>query len=57
MELSFSGRAKNMTKGHEAGEYGMIPFGFKDHMAGWGFIVKGWSPQVVILRHPTRERS
>lgn len=46
MELS------DPTRGHEAGEYGMIPSGFKDRVAGRGFIVKGWCPQVFILRHP-----
>lgn len=43
---------KDPTKGHEAGDYGMIPSGFKDRVAGRGFIVKGWCPQVFILRHP-----
>ncbi|XP_023767042.1 UDP-glycosyltransferase 89B2 [Lactuca sativa] len=28
-----------------------IPSGFEDRMSGRGLIVKGWAPQLVILRH------
>ncbi|XP_071693448.1 UDP-glycosyltransferase 89B2-like [Rutidosis leptorrhynchoides] len=28
-----------------------IPSGFEDRMMGRGFIIKGWAPQLAILRH------
>ncbi|KAL1820618.1 hypothetical protein ACET3Z_015487 [Daucus carota] len=37
--------SKEPTKGHEVGEYGMIPSGFEDRVAGRGLIVRGWAPQ------------
>ncbi|GLT76550.1 hypothetical protein SLA2020_482030 [Shorea laevis] len=30
---------------------GVIPDGFEDRVAGRGFLIKGWAPQVAILRH------
>ncbi|KAI3446782.1 hypothetical protein Pfo_003447 [Paulownia fortunei] len=42
---------KGATKGHEEGDYGAIPLGFEDRVAGRGVVIKGWAPQVVILRH------
>ncbi|WOG97603.1 hypothetical protein DCAR_0416944 [Daucus carota subsp. sativus] len=44
--------SKEPTTGHMVGEYGMIPSGFEDRVAGRGLIVKGWAPQVAILSHP-----
>ncbi|KAK4844447.1 hypothetical protein QYF36_020326 [Acer negundo] len=35
-----------------AGDYGEISSGFEDRVAGRGYIIKGWAPQVSILRHP-----
>ncbi|XP_022738607.1 UDP-glycosyltransferase 89B1-like [Durio zibethinus] len=35
-----------------SGDHGVIPEGFEDRVAGKGFIIKGWAPQVAILRHP-----
>ncbi|KAF5181315.1 Udp-glycosyltransferase 89b2 [Thalictrum thalictroides] len=42
---------KEATKGHVAGDYGLIPAGFEDRMASRGFVIRGWAPQVVILNH------
>lgn len=44
---------KGATKGHVDGKrYGSIPSGFEDRVAGRGLVIKGWAPQVLILRHP-----
>ncbi|GMQ11068.1 hypothetical protein CsSME_00053836 [Camellia sinensis var. sinensis] len=37
---------------HVAGDDGAIPNGFKDRVGDRGFIIKGWAPQVEILRRP-----
>lgn len=42
---------KGATKGHNGGDYGSVPLGFADRVAGRGLVIKGWAPQVVILRH------
>ncbi|KAK4415042.1 UDP-glycosyltransferase 89B2 [Sesamum alatum] len=42
---------KGATKGHVEGDYGSIPLGFEDRVAGRGLVIKGWAPQVLILRH------
>ncbi|GMQ11052.1 hypothetical protein CsSME_00053820 [Camellia sinensis var. sinensis] len=42
---------KEPTNEHVEGQYGVIPSGFKDHMAKRGFVVTGWAPQVLILNH------
>lgn len=40
-----------VDKGQTAGDYGVLPDGFEDCVADRGFIIKGWAPQVAILRH------
>ncbi|PWA58678.1 UDP-glucuronosyl/UDP-glucosyltransferase [Artemisia annua] len=35
----------------KASDSSFIPSGFKDRVADRGFIVKGWAPQLAILRH------
>ncbi|RZC94231.1 hypothetical protein C5167_021477 [Papaver somniferum] len=42
---------KEPTVGHVSGEYGMVPSGFEDRTAGRGLVVRGWAPQVLILKH------
>lgn len=42
---------KEPTVGHVGGEYGKIPFGFEDRVAGRGLVLRGWAPQVAILSH------
>ncbi|CAK9147896.1 unnamed protein product [Ilex paraguariensis] len=50
--VKFLWSVKMATKGHEkADQYGMIPSGFEDRVAGRGLVVKGWVPQVLILSH------
>ncbi|XP_052179428.1 UDP-glycosyltransferase 89B2-like [Diospyros lotus] len=42
---------KEPTAGHVSGMYGAIPSSFEDRAAGRGMVVRGWAPQVLILRH------
>ncbi|KAL7161098.1 hypothetical protein ACSBR2_041699 [Camellia fascicularis] len=42
---------KASDQGHVAGDDGIIPNGFEDHVGDRGFIIEGWAPQVEILRH------
>ncbi|KAL2465632.1 UDP-glycosyltransferase 89B1 [Abeliophyllum distichum] len=43
---------KGKTKGHvDEEDYGDIPSGFEDRVTGRGLVIKGWAPQVLILRH------
>eukprot|EP00262_Sarcandra_glabra_P010512 TRINITY_DN2579_c0_g2_i2.p1 TRINITY_DN2579_c0_g2~~TRINITY_DN2579_c0_g2_i2.p1 ORF type:complete len:506 (+),score=33.62 TRINITY_DN2579_c0_g2_i2:80-1519(+) len=43
---------KEATVCHAAGEYGVVPTGFEDRVAGRGLVIRGWAPQVSILSHP-----
>ncbi|KAF9589877.1 hypothetical protein IFM89_029117 [Coptis chinensis] len=49
--IKFIWIAKEPTLGHVAGEYGAVPTDFEDRVAGRGFVIKGWVPQIVILNH------
>ncbi|KAG6411727.1 hypothetical protein SASPL_129811 [Salvia splendens] len=42
---------KGATVGHGDGAYGSVPEGFEARVAGRGLVIRGWSPQVEILRH------
>ncbi|GFY85686.1 UDP-glucosyl transferase 89B1 [Actinidia rufa] len=42
---------KEPTKGQVEGEWSLVPSGFEDRVAGKGLVVRGWAPQVLILRH------
>ncbi|PON64035.1 UDP-glucuronosyl/UDP-glucosyltransferase [Parasponia andersonii] len=33
------------------GDYGRVPLGFEDRVAGRGLVIRGWAPQVLILNH------
>lgn len=49
--VKFIWAARGATKGHVEGDYGMAPAGFEERVAGRGLVIKGWAPQVSILRH------
>ncbi|KAH7851597.1 hypothetical protein Vadar_013973 [Vaccinium darrowii] len=38
-------------KGNVEGDAAFIPDGFEDHVGGRGLVIRGWAPQVAILRH------
>ncbi|XP_051150688.1 UDP-glycosyltransferase 89B2 [Andrographis paniculata] len=42
---------KAATQGHAAGMYGALPPGFDGRVAGRGLVIRGWAPQVLILRN------
>ncbi|KAL6281485.1 hypothetical protein ACE6H2_018366 [Prunus campanulata] len=50
--VRFVWSVKSPTKGHAEGHYGAVPPGFDDRVAGRGLVIRGWAPQVFILRHP-----
>lgn len=42
---------KGATKGHNERFYGSIPQGFEARVKGRGVVIKGWVPQISILKH------
>ncbi|XP_057514797.1 flavonol 3-O-glucosyltransferase UGT89B1-like [Actinidia eriantha] len=42
---------KGSDKGHLASDISLISKDFEDRVVNRGFVIKGWAPQVVILRH------
>ncbi|MCL7034981.1 hypothetical protein MKW94_013115 [Papaver nudicaule] len=42
---------KEPGEGLVKGEYGVLPAGFEERTAGRGMVVRGWVPQLLILRH------
>ncbi|MCL7045679.1 hypothetical protein MKW94_022341 [Papaver nudicaule] len=42
---------KQPTTGHVEGEYSVVPAGFEDRTAGRGTVIRGWAPQLSILKH------
>lgn len=48
--VHFIWSVKDNDEGKEK-EHGVIPLGFEDRTAGRGLVIRGWAPQVVILRH------
>lgn len=52
--VHFIWSVKEPTEVHvedEEGIYGIVPSGFEDRVAGRGLVIRGWAPQVLILRH------
>ncbi|XWS13219.1 hypothetical protein CRYUN_Cryun36dG0018800 [Craigia yunnanensis] len=42
---------KDPMKGMKNGDQSVVPKGFEGRVAGRGLVIKGWVPQVAILRH------
>ncbi|XP_076907702.1 UDP-glycosyltransferase 89B2-like [Bidens hawaiensis] len=49
--VKFVWSVKEPTVGHVAADYGRVPEGFEERVAGRGLVVRGWAPQVAILSH------
>ncbi|KAF3437999.1 hypothetical protein FNV43_RR20755 [Rhamnella rubrinervis] len=49
--VHFIWSVKEPTKEHVEGQFGAVPPGFEDRVAGRGLVIRGWAPQVSILRH------
>ncbi|XP_068637898.1 UDP-glycosyltransferase 89B2-like [Aristolochia californica] len=42
---------KEATRGHDAGNFGVVPAGFEASVGERGIVIRGWAPQVAILSH------
>lgn len=49
--VNFIWCVREINERNAGSEHGELPDGFEDRVAGRGFIIKGWAPQVAILRH------
>ncbi|TXG51580.1 hypothetical protein EZV62_024104 [Acer yangbiense] len=49
--VHFIWSVKAPTAEHVEGNYGSIPHGFEDRVAGRGLVIRGWAPQMLILSH------
>jgi len=49
--INFIWCVRQPNERHASAECGVLPDGFEDRVAGRGFIIKGWAPQVAILRN------
>ena len=48
-------RETTKERSKRASDHGMLPEGFEDPMARNGSVIKGWAPQVAILRQRAME--
>jgi|UniRef100_A0A2N9G611 hypothetical protein len=49
--VRFIWSVKEPTEIHVESDYGTVPSGFEDRVAGRGLVIRGWAPQVLILNH------
>ena len=49
--VHFVWSVKKPNGAHVEGDYGRVPRGFEDRVAGRGLLIRGWAPQVLILSH------
>lgn len=49
--IHFVWSVKGPTGAHVEGDYGKVPVGFEDCVAGRGLVIRGWAPQLLILSH------
>lgn len=49
--VRFIWSVREPTTAQVENNYGTIPSGFEDRVVGRGLVIRGWAPQVLILRH------